>query len=130
MDVTLVTQGPITPSGLNAPPNTSQGISRYRRTYIYIYIYMNNHTHTCTYTHAHAHATTHTHTQLQTSHPIYIYRERERKRESERKKERKKEEMVTTNRVQILDEAVYILHSVNTLGKHMNPTMLPPSLDK
>ena len=40
MDVTQVTQGPITPSGLNAPPNTSQGISTYRRTYTY----MNNHT--------------------------------------------------------------------------------------
>ena len=33
-------------------------------------------------------------------------------------------------RVQILDEAVYIVHSTNTLGKGMNPTILPPAMGK
>ena len=28
-------------------------------------------------------------------------------------------------RVQILDEEVYISHSINTLEKNMNPTILP-----
>ena len=30
----------------------------------------------------------------------------------------------------ILDEAVYISHSANTLGKVMNATILPSALDK
>ena len=55
MDITPVTQEPITSSGLNAPPNTSQGISTYRRTYIY----MNKHT----LIHVHIHIYTYTHTQ-------------------------------------------------------------------
>ena len=33
-------------------------------------------------------------------------------------------------RVQILDEAVCISHSANTLGKGMNQTILPPARDK
>ena len=33
-------------------------------------------------------------------------------------------EMDTVIRVQILDKAVYISHSTNTLGKGMNPTIL------
>ena len=36
--------------------------------------------------------------------------------------------MNTTNRVQILDKAIYILH--NTLGKGMNPTILIPAMSK
>ena len=36
--------------------------------------------------------------------------------------------MDTANRVQILDEAVYIPHSVNTFWKGMNPTILPPAI--
>ena len=34
----------------------------------------------------------------------------------------------TTTRVQILDEADYISHSTNTLGKGMNPNILPSAL--
>ena len=37
---------------------------------------------------------------------------------------------VVGNGVQILDEAVYISHRTNTLGKGMNPTILPPAMDK
>ena len=36
--------------------------------------------------------------------------------------------MVT--RVQILDEADYIAHSTNTLGKGMNPIIPPPAVGK
>ena len=36
----------------------------------------------------------------------------------------------TTTRVQILDEPDYISHSTNTLGKGMNPKILPPAMDK
>ena len=32
--------------------------------------------------------------------------------------------------VQILDEAVCISHSTNTFSKGMNPTILPPAMDK
>ena len=32
--------------------------------------------------------------------------------------------------VQILDEAVCILHSANTLGKGMNPTILSSAISK
>ena len=32
--------------------------------------------------------------------------------------------------VQILDKAVCISHSVNTLGKNMNPIILPPAISK
>ena len=33
-------------------------------------------------------------------------------------------------RVQILDETDCISHSTNTLGKGMNPIILPPAMDK
>ena len=39
-------------------------------------------------------------------------------------------EMDTATRVQILDEADYISHSTNTLGKGMNPIILPPAIGK
>ena len=39
-------------------------------------------------------------------------------------------EMDTATRVQILDEADYISHSTNTLGKGMNPIILPPAMGK
>ena len=39
-------------------------------------------------------------------------------------------EVNMANRVQTLDEAVYISYSANTLGKSMNPAILPPALDK
>ena len=32
--------------------------------------------------------------------------------------------------VQILNEAVYIAYSTNTLGKGMNPTILTPAMSK
>ena len=38
--------------------------------------------------------------------------------------------MDTATRVQILDEANYILHSTNTLGKGMNSIILPPAMGK
>ena len=38
--------------------------------------------------------------------------------------------METVTQVQILDEAVCILHSANTIGKGMNPTILPPVMGK
>ena len=37
-------------------------------------------------------------------------------------------DMVT--QVQILDIAVFISHSANSLGKGMNPTILPPTQEK
>ena len=39
-------------------------------------------------------------------------------------------ELDTTTRVQILDEADGISHRTNTLGKGMNPTILPPAMSK
>ena len=36
--------------------------------------------------------------------------------------------MNTATRVQILDDAVCISHSANTLGKGMNPTILPQAV--
>ena len=39
-------------------------------------------------------------------------------------------EMDTVTGVQILDEADYISHSTNTLGKGMNPILLPPAMGK
>ena len=36
--------------------------------------------------------------------------------------------MDTVTQVQILDEADYISHSTNTLGKGMNPIILPPGM--
>ncbi len=36
----------------------------------------------------------------------------------------------TATRVQILDETDYISHSTNTLGKGMNPIILPPAMGK
>ena len=38
--------------------------------------------------------------------------------------------MVTASRVQILDETHCISHSTNTLGKGMNPIILPPAMGK
>ena len=35
-----------------------------------------------------------------------------------------------TTRVQILDETDCISHSINTLGKGMNPIILPPAMGK
>ena len=39
-------------------------------------------------------------------------------------------EMDTATRVQILDETDSISHSTNTLGKGMNPVILPPAISK
>ena len=39
-------------------------------------------------------------------------------------------EMDTATRVQILDETDCISHSTNTLGKGMNPIILPPAMGK
>ena len=38
--------------------------------------------------------------------------------------------IVVVTRVQILDETDYISHSTNTLGKGMNPIILPPAMGK
>ena len=38
--------------------------------------------------------------------------------------------MDTALRVQILDETDCISHGTNTLGKGMNPIILPPAMDK
>ena len=38
--------------------------------------------------------------------------------------------MDTPTRVQILDETDCISHSTNTLGKGMNPIILPPAMGK
>ena len=40
------------------------------------------------------------------------------------------QEMDSATRVQILDEAGCISHSTNTLGKGMNPIILPPAMGK
>ena len=40
------------------------------------------------------------------------------------------EEMDTAMRVQTLDEADCISHSTNTLGKGINPIILPPAMGK
>ena len=39
-------------------------------------------------------------------------------------------EMDMVTQVQILDKAVCISHSANTLGKGMNPTILSPAMSK
>ena len=39
-------------------------------------------------------------------------------------------EMDTATWVWILDKAVCILQSANTFGKGINPTILPPAMDK
>ena len=39
-------------------------------------------------------------------------------------------EMGTVTQVQILDDAVCISQSTDTLGKGMNPTILPPAMGK
>ena len=39
-------------------------------------------------------------------------------------------EMDTATRVQILDETDCISHSTKTLGKGMNPIILPPAMGK
>ena len=39
-------------------------------------------------------------------------------------------EMDTAKRVQILDEADCISHNTNTLGKGVNPIILPPAMGK
>ena len=36
--------------------------------------------------------------------------------------------MDSATRVQILNELVYILHSTKTIGKGMNPIILPPGM--
>ena len=38
--------------------------------------------------------------------------------------------MDMATQVQIMDEADYILQSTNTLGKGMNPIILPPAMGK
>ena len=38
--------------------------------------------------------------------------------------------MDTAKRIQTLDETDYISHSTNTLGKGMNPIILPPAMGK
>ena len=38
--------------------------------------------------------------------------------------------MDTARQIQILNKSVCILHSINTLGKGMNPIILPPAMDK
>ena len=58
---------------------------------------------------------------------IYIYRERERKCPWCNGYRRRK---WTATRVQILDEIDCISHSTNTLGKGMNPIILPPAMGK
>ena len=40
------------------------------------------------------------------------------------------QKMDTAIRVQILDETDCISHSTNTLGKGMNPIILPPAMGK
>ena len=40
------------------------------------------------------------------------------------------QDMDTATRVQILDETDCISHSTNTLGKGMNPIILPPAMGK
>ena len=42
----------------------------------------------------------------------------------------RRKEMDTVTRVQILDETDCISHSTNTLGKDMNPIILPPAMGK
>ena len=42
----------------------------------------------------------------------------------------RRSEMDTVTRVQILDETECISHSTNTLGKGMNPIILPPAKGK
>ena len=64
----------------------------------------------------HTHTHTHTH--------IYIYGRCQWCNGYRRKK------MDTTTRVQILDEIDCISHSTNTLGKGMNPIILPPAMGK
>ena len=39
-------------------------------------------------------------------------------------------EMDTATRVQILDQTYCISHNTNTLGKGMNPNILPPAMSK
>ena len=38
--------------------------------------------------------------------------------------------MDPANRVRVLEEAAYILHCANNLGKGMNPIILPPAMGK
>ena len=38
--------------------------------------------------------------------------------------------MYTVTRVQIVNKAVFISHSTNTLGKYMHPTILPTTMNK
>ena len=40
------------------------------------------------------------------------------------------QDMDTVTRVQILDKTDCISHSTNTLGKGMNPIILPPAMGK
>ena len=63
---------------------------------------------------------------------IYIYIEREREREEggERESRLWSLEMDTVTRVQILDEAVCIAQSVDTIEKGINSTILVQSMGK
>ena len=42
----------------------------------------------------------------------------------------RRRELDTATRVQIMDETDFISHSTNTLGKGMNPIILPPAMGK
>ena len=70
---------------------------------------------------------------------IYIYREREREREREKERERARDVrgvMVITvgngysDPNFMLEEAVCISHSANTLGEGMNPPILLPAMGR
>ena len=43
---------------------------------------------------------------------------------------KKKKKDILLSNVQILDETDCISHSTNTLGKRMNPIILPPAMGK
>ena len=72
----------------------------------------------------------------QAAFDIYIGREKERDREWERERERERAILVTNegngygNQVKIQDQIVYTSHGANTLGKNMNPSILPPTMGK
>ena len=48
----------------------------------------------------------------------------------QRRRNENGKEMDTATRVQILDQTDCISHSTNTLGKGMNPIILPPAMGK
>ena len=55
---------------------------------------------------------------------------RERKTESNECRNLLIQINIKNPKVQILDETDYISHSTNTLGKGMNPIILPPAMGK